>query len=60
MPVDADPVENGDFYLATAEDGKTEAHHVKGYPGKLPEGLDRYASHFSTCPDADRHRGSRR
>jgi len=56
MPVDADPVERGDFYLSTAEDGKVEAFHVKSYPGKLPDDVERYTSHFATCDDAERFR----
>lgn len=56
MLLDAEPDPAGDFYLVTAEDGKLEGHHVKGYPGKLPDDVDRYTSHFATCPHADSFR----
>lgn len=59
MPLDAVPTPQGDFYLMQdTVGGVTEGHHVKSYPGKLPEDVPRYTSHFATCPNADRHRRS--
>lgn len=59
MPVDSLPAEDGNFYLEKGEDGEFYSHHVRGYPGKLPEDVYRHHSHFSTCPNADEHRGAR-
>lgn len=59
MPLDADATERGDFYIAEGKDGKLEGHHRGGYPGKLPEDVPLYTSHFSTCPHADSFRRSR-
>lgn len=59
MPVDADPVEDGDFCIADGDDGKPLAVHVKSYPGKVPHDVERYTSHFATCPNADQFRRPR-
>jgi hypothetical protein len=59
MPVDADPDERGDFFLSRAEDGKLDAFHVRRYPGKMPEDVERYTSHFATCEDANQFRRPR-
>jgi hypothetical protein len=54
MPVDAVPVDDGDFYAG--EDGR----YTKVQPfGDAPEGVDRFTSHFVTCPDRDEWRKPR-
>ena len=56
MPVDADPVENGNIVLR--RDGETV---VAEYPGREHPSLfeaprPRYVSHFATCPERDQWR----
>lgn len=63
MPVDADPVDNGNIELtgktrATSQGGQApECRYVA--QGSLLTEADRYVSHFATCPDADHHRRGR-
>lgn len=60
MPLDADPTDGGDFYLTQDPDtGVWEGHHRKGYPGKLPEDVELFTSHFATCTNASRFRKPR-
>jgi hypothetical protein len=59
MPVDADPVERGEFYLVEGDDGKLEAHHVGSSAEGVADDADRYTSHFATCENAAQHRKPR-
>jgi hypothetical protein len=59
MPVDADPVERGEFYLVEGDDGKLEAHHVRSSADGVADDADRYTSHFATCENAAQHRRPR-
>lgn len=56
MPLDAHPVETGQFAKShVSQSGDKVVRHVPeplraNYPGKL------YETHFATCPNADSHR----
>jgi len=55
MPLDSEPVSNGAFVLDgdPLESGEQKVKHIgerSEYRG------ERFSSHFSTCPDADKHR----
>ena len=54
MPVDADPVEDGNVTL----DGLTATVHPAGQGDLLGDAGPRYRSHFATCKDADEWRRS--
>ncbi len=61
MPVDALPIETGEFVLLPAAKGEPlTAAHVQSADlevrANLKHGSPRYRSHFVTCPNADRHR----
>lgn len=47
MPVDAEPVENGNVVLIDGGDFPTV--EVYGDPAKIPTDAVRYVSHFATC-----------
>jgi len=53
MPLDAKPVKQGTFTLL--EDGRYLLAEIA-----TGDDVDRYQSHFATCPNADRHRKLRR
>lgn len=55
MPVDADPVDDGDRWLVKAKTGSTPIV-VKAAEETTHGAL--YKSHFATCPNAERHRRS--
>lgn len=57
MPLDADPVEDGKFYLLDEDEETPEARSVSG--ATLSAGVDRYTSHFASCPEASSFRGRR-
>jgi len=52
MPVDADPVENGNIALVEGENVVTS---TVVEPARVP-GVLLYVSHFATCPNAAQHR----
>jgi hypothetical protein len=52
IPLDPEPVPDGNVVLTL----HGEAHVLRA--GEAPTG-DRYVSHFTTCPDADRWRRRR-
>lgn len=72
MPIDRDPVADGNIVLTGEKDTETGADLVAYEKAAVPEPGDRvafpmigepsrttrprYVSHFSTCPDADEHR----
>lgn len=54
MPVDAVPVDDGDFIMGPDDT------IVKIQPfAEVPLGVDRFTSHFVTCPDRDEWRKPR-
>lgn len=55
MPVDAEPVANGNIELQQPNDPRDPpvAHVVKA-------GWGTHQSHFSSCPNADQHRKAKR
>jgi hypothetical protein len=58
MPVDAEPVEQGNVELYRDDAGEQRARVVVEGDATLP-GFDlpaRYQSHFASCPQADQHR----
>jgi hypothetical protein len=58
IPVDRDPVPDGNLFYVGDEDGPpTVAVITKGR--RPPPGADRYTSHFATCPNAASHRRAR-
>lgn len=72
MPIDRDPVADGNIVLTGEKDTATGADLVAYEKQPLPAAGDRvafpmigepsttsrprYTSHFATCPDADKHR----
>lgn len=52
MPLDAEPVEDGNIWLV---DGMAHVHHGSLFEEMLPEG-PRYKSHFATCLSPELHR----
>ena len=56
MPVDAQPVENGNIRLRHDEDGIIAEYPGKEHPSLFEAPRTRYVSHFSTCPDRDHWR----
>ena len=54
IPLDLEPVADGNVELDVA----TGIAKSWGSSHVWPEGVGRYRAHFSTCPDADRHRRS--
>lgn len=60
MPVDADPVDGGNVLLSPAvSSGQAPTATVVGkavQPNLFGDDSPRYVSHFSTCPNAARHR----
>jgi hypothetical protein len=60
MPVDADPVDDGNLTLVYPSPGATPIA-VHADPGATLIGdPPRYRSHFATCPNADQHRKDHR
>lgn len=58
IPVDPDPVDNGNIVLDFGRTGNLPRASVLG-PLELQllePGVARYVSHFVTCPQADEHR----
>jgi hypothetical protein len=49
MPVDADPVDDGNVILTRPSTSMAEAHVVA-------KGAGTHVSHFATCPQAAEHR----
>jgi hypothetical protein len=58
MPIDADPVLDGNVELANPEGDELIAK-VWGTAHVWPDDMPRYRSHFATCPDAERYRRPR-
>ncbi len=54
MPVDIDSVPGGNVDLVKIGPGKYMAKVVAA-----DEGVNRYRSHFASCPNADKHRRAR-
>jgi hypothetical protein len=55
MPVDAQPVEDGNLILSRGEDGTLRSVYVRA--GATDQaGEPRYTSHFATCVHANQHR----
>lgn len=53
MPVDADPVENGNIKLRRDGDRVVAEYPGKEHPGLFDDADEaRYLSHFATCPNA--------
>jgi hypothetical protein len=64
MPVDAEPVEDGNVVLAASPVVGDPPTSYTAPAGELLLGgstqrLERYVSHFVTCPHADAHRRTR-
>jgi hypothetical protein len=63
MPMDVSPKPDGDFFMFRKPD-HILAVHVKARKDiaerARQRGDKRYTSHFSTCPQADQHRKTRR
>lgn len=55
MLVDPSPVEDGNIEIVRWH-GNTPVIAVHGPSYEWPEGVDRFVSHFATCPNADKHR----
>ena len=58
IPLDRNPVPDGNIEIEEADEGPPMSRVVSGQ-GELSPGLfpaTRYKSHFSTCPNAKRHR----
>ncbi len=51
MPVDAEPVEDGNIALRLDGDKVIAEYQGKEHPSLFEEERPRYVSHFSTCPD---------
>ena len=56
MPVDADPVPDGNLVLAYPSPGAPPLAVVVDPDAPMIDDPPRYRSHFSTCPNADQHR----
>lgn len=62
IPLDPDPVEEGQFYLVEQDDGSPLAVHVRNRKADDYEGQHdglRYMPHHATCPKVDQFRGRR-
>ena len=51
MPVDAEPVENGNITLRRDGDEVIAEYPGKEHPSLFEDEGARYVSHFSTCPE---------
>lgn len=58
MPMDAVPVDDGDWRIELVDGERRIVRIVPGGP-ELDPGVERYSSHFVTCPNADEHRRPR-
>jgi hypothetical protein len=58
IPIDPDPVDDGNIELSKDDEGQLLARVLIGSEGTLPgfETPLRYKSHFATCPHANSHR----
>jgi hypothetical protein len=60
MPVDADPVPDGNVVVVREGVGQAPPVVEVGHPATLmPADRPRYQSHFATCPQASQHRKGR-
>ncbi len=50
MPLDVDPVSDGNVTVEVSEARRGPVARVWGKPGNIPEGVDRFKSHHATCP----------
>jgi hypothetical protein len=57
MPLDAEPRYDGNVVIQVDAEGQEVGHYLRR-GDVLKPGTPRYVSHFSTCPDAERHRRS--
>jgi hypothetical protein len=59
-PFDAQPSDDGTFYLVCEDDGKDFAVHMHAQDARAEAAAraeaPRYRSHFASCPDAAKHR----
>jgi hypothetical protein len=56
MPVDVDPVPDGNVVVGEPDAGGYRRGRVLS-DGEIPDpDVERYVSHFATCPHADAHR----
>lgn len=53
MPVDADPIETGNVILLSGNDGPEARVLTQAELAKRATRRDLYASHFTTCPQAN-------
>ena len=61
MPVDPEPVQDGNIVLEERAPGMDPLGTVYANPNAVPiEATQRYVSHFVTCPNADKHRKRKR
>lgn len=58
MPVDFEPVENGNLRMVKAESPVVMTMSMQLELGEVDDGV-RYVTHFVTCPDADNWRAGR-
>ena len=56
MPVDAEPVENGNVRLRRDGDDLVAEYPGKEHPSLFEDDGLRYVSHFSTCPESKQWR----
>lgn len=59
MPVDAEPVDDGNLVLERQKDGTLLALPASKAPTLPGLTQPRYVSHFATCPQAKEHRHRR-
>lgn len=52
MPLDPDPVEDGNVY-AVMVDGKPRARVLGGGDHRPPDGTPMFVAHWTTCPDSE-------
>lgn len=58
MPLDAEPVADGNVTIETSGERRGPVAVVHGKSDPVPDGTPAYRSHFSTCPFASKHRGT--
>jgi hypothetical protein len=59
MPVDADPVPDGNLVLSGTAEGVDPVVLVVDPRAQMIDSPPHYVSHFATCPNADQHRKDR-